>query len=234
MSRPFRSFAPVLVFALVVAATRAAFIAPDALDPLQVVPPPPAADTIAEAADRLSVETITSLRTPEQVALARQWAKYEVFKLVQPVLGDWATPQTLPKLAKFIADSAVETQPFTDKLKKAYSRPRPFVTNPAIAIVVDRPESSSYPSGHATGSALHAAILAAIWPEHAADFLHQAELVRLSRLYAGVHYPSDVVAGARLGEAIAREMLKSPQTQLAIEEVRAEIAAALAAHRKAA
>jgi acid phosphatase (class A) len=234
MSRLPRLFIPVLAIALFAAAARAAFIAPDALDPLQVVPPPPAEDSIAEAADRLSVAALTSQRTDAQVALARQWAKYEVFKLVQPVLGDWATPQTLPKLAKFIADSAVETQPFTDKLKKAYSRPRPFVTNPAIAIVVDRPESTSYPSGHATGSALHAALLAAIWPERAADFLHQAELVRLARLYAGVHYPSDVVAGRRLGEAIAREMLKSPQTQRAIEEARAEIAAAIAAHRKAA
>lgn len=234
MPRQLRSLAPVFVFTLLVAVARAAFIAPDALDPLQIVPPPPAADSIAEAADRLSVETITRLRTPEQVALARQWAKYEVFKLVQPVLGDWATPQTLPKLAKFIADSAVETQPFTDKVKKAYARPRPFVTNPAIEIVVERPESTSYPSGHATGSALHAAILAAIWPERAADFLHQAELVRLARLYAGVHYPSDVVAGARLGSAIAHELLKSPQTQHAIEEVRAEIATAVAAHHKAA
>lgn len=234
MSRLPRLFIPVLAIALFATVARAAFIAPDALDPLQVVPPPPAADSIAEAADRFSVELVARHRTPEEIALARQWAKYEVFKLVQPVLGDWATPQTLPKLAKFITDSSVETQPFTDKVKKAYARPRPFVTNPALEVVIERPESSSYPSGHATGSSLHAALLAAIWPERADDFLHQAELVRRARLFASVHYPSDVVAGRRLGEAIAREMLKSPQTQHAIEEVRAEIATAVAAHKKAA
>lgn len=212
----------------------AAFIAPDALDPLAIVPPPPAEDSIAEAADRLSVATIVQLRTPEQIAIARAWSKYTAFNLVRAVFGDWADEKTLPRFARFIQESAVETQPFTDRVKKAYARPRPFITNPAIEIVVERPDSTSYPSGHATGSALHAALLAAIWPERADEFLHQAELVRLARIYAGVHYPSDVMAGRRLGEAIAREMLKSPQTQQAIEECRAEFAAAIAAHRKAA
>jgi acid phosphatase (class A) len=225
---------PVCALLCCAALARAAFIAPDALDPLAVVPPPPAEESIAEAADRLSVATIAQLRTPEQVAVARAWAKYDVFHLVRAVLGDWADEKTLPRFARFIKESGVETQPFTDRVKKAYARPRPFITNPAIDVAIERPDSTSYPSGHATGSALHAALLAAIWPDRAPDFLHQAELVRLARLYAGVHYPSDVMAGKRLGEAIAREMLKSPQTQQAIEECRAEFAAAIAAHRKAA
>lgn len=210
------------------------FIAPDAFAPLQIVPPPPAAGSIEQEADEVGVLLAELNRTPEQVALAKRWEKYDVFKLVQPVLGEWADEKTLPQLAAFIKKSAAETKPFTDSVKKADSRPRPFVVNPALHPVLDKPESPAYPSGHAVGAALHAALLAAILPEHAADFLHQAELARLSRVYAGVHFATDIVAGRRLGEAIAREMLKSPATQQAIREVRAEILAALSGHQKAA
>lgn len=215
-------------------ASAAEFIAPDALETLRLVPPPPATGSIAQEADEICVALIDQARTPAQAELAKHWEKYEVFKLVQPVLGDWANETTLPKLAAFIKRSAAETKPFTDSVKKAYSRPRPFVVNPALHPVLDKPESPAYPSGHAVGAALHAGLLAAIWPERAADFLHQAELARLSRIYGGVHFPSDIAAGRRLGEAIAQEMLKSPATQRAIEEIRAEILAAVAAHRQAA
>jgi acid phosphatase (class A) len=225
---------PVVLWCVIASFARAAFIAPDALDALQVVPPPPAPQTITAAGERLVMVVLERHRTPEQAALAQRWEKYDVFKLVQPVLGDWADAQTLPKLAAFIKNSTVETRPFTDRAKNTYARPRPHADNPALHLAVARPDGFSYPSGHATAAHLHAALLAAAWPERAAEFAHQAELVSLSRLYGGAHYPSDVVAGQRLGEAIAREMLKSPDTQAALTAVRAEIAAALAAQRKAA
>ncbi|MBA3849052.1 MAG: hypothetical protein C0502_03540 [Opitutus sp.] len=153
---------------------------------------------------------------------------------MQPVLGAWADEHTLPRFAAFIKAAAVETMPITDAVKRLHSRPRPFVANPALHPVLKKSDSPAYPSGHATGAALHAALLAAILPEYAAAFAGQAELVRLSRLYAGVHFPTDVAAGRRLGEAIAREMLRSPATQRAIGPIRSEILAALAAHQKAA
>lgn len=213
---------------------RAAFIAPDAFDALKIVPPPPARESPAAAGERLVLVLFERNRTPEQAALAQHWEKYDVFKLVQPVLGNWADAQSLPKLAAFIRNSTVETRPFTDRAKNTYARPRPHEDNPALQLAVAKPDGFSYPSGHATAAALHAALLAAAWPERASEFTAQIELVCLSRLYGGAHYPSDVVAGRLLGTTIAQEMLKTPDTQAALAEVRAEIAAALAAHRKAA
>lgn len=224
-----------VLFTLVVGLARAAFLAPDALDPLQVVPPPPAPDSIVAEAERATLALLAQNRTPEQAALARRWEKYDVFKMVQPVIGDWATAQTLPKLAAFIKNSTGETRPFTDRAKNTYARLRPHQDNPALPLALEnKPDGASYPSGHSTAAWLHATLLAAALPEHAAEFTHQAELVCLSRLYGGAHYPSDVVAGRRLGTAIAQAMLKSPETQHALEEIRAEFTAALAAHKKAA
>jgi acid phosphatase (class A) len=93
--------------------------------------------------------------------------------------------------------------------------------------VVSRPKNTSYPSGHGTDSALIATLLSAALPEHAAAWQRQAALVRWSRIVGGAHYPSDTIAGQLLGEALGREMLKSPQMQKALAEVRAELAAHL-------
>jgi acid phosphatase (class A) len=223
-----------IVLFFVAAALRGAFIAPDAFDALQIIPPPPAPDSIAAEGERLALTLIATHRTPEQTALAQRWERYDAFKLLQPVVGDWATPQTLPKLAEFIRASLPETRPFTDRAKNTYARHRPHQDMPQLTLAIAKPDGFSYPSGHATAAALHAALLAAVLPEHAADFAHQAELAGASRLFGGAHYPSDVAAGRRLGEAIAREMLKTPATQQALDEIRRELTAAIAAHRAAA
>ena len=59
----------------------------------------------------------------------------------------------------------------------------------------------SYPSAHATTSAAAAVGLGRVLPR--TPLYATASALALSRLYLGVHYPSDVVAGAALGSAIA-------------------------------
>jgi membrane-associated phospholipid phosphatase len=59
----------------------------------------------------------------------------------------------------------------------------------------------SYPSAHASTSFAGARALGRVWP--AAPLYAVAAAMALSRPYVGVHYPSDVVAGAVLGTAVA-------------------------------
>ena len=61
----------------------------------------------------------------------------------------------------------------------------------------------SFPSGHATTAFAGATMLAVLLPRYRVPVLVLASLVALSRLYNGVHYPTDVVAGAAAGAAIA-------------------------------
>jgi undecaprenyl-diphosphatase len=61
----------------------------------------------------------------------------------------------------------------------------------------------SFPSGHAMTAFAGATMLAAYLPRYRVPLLALAALIALSRLYNGVHYPTDVLVGAATGVAIA-------------------------------
>jgi undecaprenyl-diphosphatase len=72
-----------------------------------------------------------------------------------------------------------------------------------------RPITSSFPSGHAT-AAFTAAVLLADGKKAGARYFGLAALVAASRVYVGLHHPSDVVVGSMLGlafGAVARRLL---------------------------
>ena len=71
--------------------------------------------------------------------------------------------------------------------------------------------SWSYPSGHATWFATAALLLAYLLPERRERLLPVGLQAGDVRAYCGLHYPSDVVAGQRLAEAISQELIASPQ-----------------------
>jgi undecaprenyl-diphosphatase len=84
-----------------------------------------------------------------------------------------------------------------DGLKAAIPRARPHVH-----ALVARPHSHSFPSGHATTSFACATVLALVAPRLRLPLFLLAAAIAWSRVYVGVHYPLDVVAGALLGAAI--------------------------------
>ena len=85
-------------------------------------------------------------------------------------------------------------------MKLIVRRPRPDV--PGLPPPVVRTLSNrSYPSAHATTSAAGARTLSALLPPGPLYAL--AAVLALSRPYLGVHYPSDTLAGAALGAAVA-------------------------------
>lgn len=199
-----------------------------AFDWRAVVSPPPADDSVAGRADQEIVIQLDLHRTPEQTALAKRYEKsLEEFAFMAPVLGDWCTAENLPRTHAFFKQANAESRPVVDAAKAAWNRSRPYVFNPALHPAVEKPVNASYPSGHAYTASWLAALLSVALPELAPQWEQQAQLIRWSRLVGGAHYPNDVTAGKMLGEAVAREMLKSPKLQHDLEEVRAEIRAHL-------
>ena len=97
------------------------------------------------------------------------------------------------------------TAALSDGIKLAVDRPRP-VDDPLVPV----PTSGSFPSGHAATSFACAATLAIFLPRRAAVLYVLAALIAYSRVYVGVHYPLDVIAGAALGLLVATSLRLLP------------------------
>ena len=79
-------------------------------------------------------------------------------------------------------------------------RPRPFVAEPTLTVAgIYLPHSPSYPSGHAASAVAGALALSLLWPQRRRWFWAAAALMIFTRLYLGVHYPTDVSVGALVG-----------------------------------
>ncbi|NJP36901.1 phosphatase PAP2 family protein [Alkalicoccus luteus] len=81
-------------------------------------------------------------------------------------------------------------------------RPRPPLVEEGIRLIVEAPASSSFPSAHAATSAAACTALILFYPKAAWIAVPFALLFAYTRLYAGVHYPSDTLAGLIFGIGI--------------------------------
>src|SRR5262249_55237162 len=92
--------------------------------------------------------------------------------------------------------------------KYVYNRPRPSQVNSFIAPTIPVPNSPSYPSEHAAAAGAAAAVLGYLFPRDADYFTAQAQEAGLSRLWAGIHFRSDIEAGLEIGRAVAQKVIE--------------------------
>ena len=83
--------------------------------------------------------------------------------------------------------------------KYLFDRARPFLWDAEIAPLIKTPSSSSFPSGHSATAAAGALTLSVLYPPFAPVLVLAGLLVVLSRVYLGVHFPFDVLAGVVIG-----------------------------------
>ncbi|MFI6583143.1 phosphatase PAP2 family protein [Embleya sp. NPDC050493] len=98
--------------------------------------------------------------------------------------------------------------------KRVVDRPRPPKELIPHDEVEDRPDSSSFPSGHTAAAVAFTAAVAPSWPRAAAVCALPAAMVAAERVQSGAHYPSDVAAGAAIGLAGAWLVRHTPRMLL--------------------
>jgi undecaprenyl-diphosphatase len=89
-------------------------------------------------------------------------------------------------------------------LKARTGRSRPFSVLRQIDLVERPLDAGSFPSGHTLHAVSFTLIATAAYPVLAWFLVPFAALIAASRLVLGLHYPSDVLAGATIGYAIAQ------------------------------
>ena len=101
--------------------------------------------------------------------------------------------------------SAVQFDAFiaSQESKFSYWYIRPSQLDPTILPVFPVPNHPSYPSNHATFSNARAEILAYLFPTRAAAARALGKESGDSRVWAGIHYPMDIVAGTNMGKSVA-------------------------------
>lgn len=174
-------------------------------------PPPPEFGGAARAAEL--AELHAAPRTAPQQQRARYWQTlrgifwpwYELAEreVQRGHLGVDAQLQLWASMAVAHHDACVACW----YAKYHYLTPRAFQVDPTLTTLFPTPNHPSYPAGHSTLSAAIAEVTAALLPAAADEVRALAAEASESRLWAGVHWRSDLVAGNELGRAVATRVL---------------------------
>jgi membrane-associated phospholipid phosphatase len=217
--RTFKLFITLLLFAALGTGTKlfAQTVVVPPKDTVAALPAPkpkvavvvPKADNFIQRFDDRTMVSLALHRTPQATPtmsfLSRNLMYGNIGIPAGLLIGGIITnDRNMRENAGYIASSTAISFVATYLIKKLVGRPRPFIRNLKI-VPVYIPGESSFPSGHTSTSFSTAMAVSQAYPKWyviAPAFLW-AGATGYSRMYLGVHYPTDVLGGAALGSATA-------------------------------
>ena len=88
-------------------------------------------------------------------------------------------------------------------ISKVWDRPRPFVDHAGLTVFASHSTDASFPSDHASAAFAIAVAVFLVHRRTGIAFLALATAISVGRVFEGVHYPSDILAGAAIGTVSA-------------------------------
>jgi undecaprenyl-diphosphatase len=118
----------------------------------------------------------------------------------------WQGREALPGVGHMAVTGAVGLLMYK-WLKGRTSRPRPYQCHQGVVCLVPPLDQYSFPSGHTLHAVAFSIVAGAYFPPLTPALAGFTLLVSLSRVTLGLHYPTDVAAGAAIGALIAASSL---------------------------
>jgi membrane-associated phospholipid phosphatase len=178
--------------------------------------PPPAVDSVEHAAELDEVRGFE--RTPVSNATALFWEYaaggrhiYAYWNQVASELilaADWADhPLEAARAYALTNIAGYDAMVGCWDAKYAYWAMRPFQADPDFKPLFTTPNHPGYPSAHSCMSSAAAGVLAHLFPAESGRVLALAQEAGDSRIWAGIHFRSDVEAGSSLGANVAQAVI---------------------------
>jgi len=182
--------------------------------------PPPAYDSPEEAADLAVLKDFP--RTPKSNADALFWEyasggtrnywfwNEQANKKILEYRLD-ADPPRAARAYALESIAAYDSGVACWDAKYAYWAIRPFQLDPTLTTVFPTPNHPSYPAAHGCFSSAAAGTLAYLFPRDAETLNALADQAGQSRIWAGIHFPTDVRVGLALGRSVAQRVIDLAQ-----------------------
>ena len=199
---------------------------PDTFNPAQILPAPPADDSLEAEVERTAIKAAYADATPEQRAQAQRDAANESVRLFTDTIPGFNLDQLPATKALFKTIRANENVQ-TGRFKRYFNRQRPYQVDTSIIPCLPPKNfdiNASDPSGHTTMAFSSAVVLADLLPAYAEAIMARAEQYGRHRIICGAHHPFDVRSGQVLGTLVGVTLLKTPALKPQLDAARAELA----------
>lgn len=161
-----------------------------------------------QTADETELRKLQKSRSVKDCARATSEVVVNLQNFYGKPYGELNEQQT-QLLAPFIEEIRHESGPYIGQIKKGYTRLRPYEYIKDLNPCVHKETSFAYPSGHATLAVLYSLVLADLFPSQKSILAKRADQIALDRVLGGVHHPTDIAAGKKLGLLLYTEIKKS-------------------------
>lgn len=183
--------------------------------------PPPAHDSPSRAAELQEVKNFQHSFQHRRAAFfwaapeIKEWLAVTNLKIFEHRMDDNA-----PRAARAVALLMVAS--FDSFIgcfdaKYHYWTARPHMLDSSITPLFAVPNHPSYPSAHGCGDSAAEVVLSHVFPRDAALFQAMSKEGTESRLWAGIHFRSDLEAGIKLGEAVGRLVVERAKRDEAVQ-----------------
>ena len=183
--------------------------------------PPPSTSSAQMATETTEVRNTVNSLSRDQLATVYKWADgastatppghwntIAVPYIVAAKMSDVREARVFAMLDMALHDAAVGCW----EAKYYYFNPRPSQLDPTIKVMTGLPNFPSYVSGHSVFSSAGADVLSYLFPSGADYFNGQMQEAAMSRMYAGIHYRSDITAGIKHGQLIGEYTVRFAKT----------------------